>query len=169
MTPRTVYHFDRQLGRTVAVATEALVCDFCGADAATDEPARGLYTDTGADGREIVRCRCGAVYYPTDTPHLLSDATLRFIATYIQPSRIETVEDGTVVCRGWLPNGVAARIPESYQEQLAWRDGGYRRVWIAPAELAILTYAEGDVMLDLYATQAAFEQAVRGAAEYYRQ
>lgn len=171
MALTTVYHFDRQQGRTVAVAATALVCDICGADATTDEPRSGLFTDTGADGRELIRCRCGAVYYPTDTSHLLSAETLQFIALFMQPGRIATVADGTVTCRGWSSTleVVEHHLPAGYQEQVSWRDGGYRRVWIAPPELAILTYAEGDVMLDLYATPAAFAQAIQGAADDYRQ
>ena len=171
VAPRTVYHLDRQQGRTVAVAAEALVCDVCGADATTDEPTRGLFTDTGADGRALIRCRCGAVYYATDTPHLLSEGTLKLIALFMHPGRIATVADGTVTCRGWVPSGtlIEDRIPAGYQEQVAWRDSGYRRVWLAPQEFAILTFAEGDVMLDLYATQAAYDEAVRGATDYYRQ
>ena len=50
---------------------------------------------------------------------------------------------------------VGARVPKTFAEQEEWADGLYRRVWVSRPDRAIITYCEGDIMVDKFTSDDA--------------
>lgn len=58
-------------------------------------------------------------------------------------------------------------LPPGFEEVEEWGDGQYRRVWKSDADRAIVTYCEGDVIVVVCADDAAYQDEIRRAAEFY--
>ena len=61
------------------------------------------------------------------------------------------------------------RIPDGFDEYENWSDGDYRRVWVSDTEMAIFTYCEGDLSLEVLETERQFRASLRKAGEFYEE
>lgn len=59
-------------------------------------------------------------------------------------------------------------VPNGFEEQPQWKDGGFRTVWINNNELSTITYCEGDIIVMQHKTQASYDREIVKAAEFYK-
>lgn len=88
----------------------------------------------------------------------------RFI-TETSTTRERTMHTGNAF---WLANAYELPEVEGFSEKELWADGPYRRVWICYEQRAILTFCEGDITVEEYATEGGYAEAVAKADEFYR-
>lgn len=62
---------------------------------------------------------------------------------------------------------IAAEVPPVLISRVSWWDRTYRGVWTSPAELATLTYCEGDLTLNVLPSTAAYSAEIDRMAAFY--
>lgn len=83
---------------------------------------------------------------------------------------IERRGDGHAIYRSFTMQG-AWSLPrlESFTEIEDWQDAHYRRVWVSDEDLAIVTYCEGDITVQLFERKISHDLAVEDAFDFYAQ
>jgi len=95
----------------------------------------------------------------------------QFKKTYCHNAEPEDKHGGSLY-RGFTFNdvwGVARNIPDEFDLNDEWSDGYYRNVWTSFKNLAIITYCEGDVDVEIYETPTAFNMAIKACDAFYSQ
>jgi hypothetical protein len=79
-------------------------------------------------------------------------------------------EEGREVHKGFTLGGwqVAEKlISENWVLQTGWSDGLLRKVWINYDLNGILTYCEGDIILEAFKSKQHFNEAIERANKFY--
>ena len=79
-------------------------------------------------------------------------------------------EEGREVFKGFTLGGweVAERLTnDKWKRKSEWCDGIYRMVWINEEMNGILTYCEGDIILEAFKSQQHFDEAIERAEKFY--
>lgn len=92
-----------------------------------------------------------------------------FIKCYITEGADASFVDG---CRSMTGVSCGREADEIFTVKGAafmedWADGPYRHVWVHNEERAIITYCEGDISVQVYETQAAYDLAVFKSHQFY--
>ena len=59
-------------------------------------------------------------------------------------------------------------VPDTFHLVNEWSCGDLRVVWISEKDLAIFTYCEGDLLLEIYDNPEEFQAGKKRTANYYR-
>ena len=59
-------------------------------------------------------------------------------------------------------------IPDEFHLVNKWSCGDFRVVWISKKDLAVLTYCEGDLILEIYDNTEEFRKGLKKMEDYYR-
>ncbi len=74
---------------------------------------------------------------------------------------------GKLVHRGYVGEMDKTFLESSFERVVLWELHGSHRVWISHTERALLTFCEGDLCLENYDTQDAFDAAIKEASDFY--
>lgn len=69
--------------------------------------------------------------------------------------------------RGFVPFGYLSLATEGLKDVEKWCDYPYRVVWADEAERIIFTYCEGDLSLNIYPTDEAYQKGYKSANQFY--
>jgi hypothetical protein len=84
--------------------------------------------------------------------------------------RQDPPKPGKVVRRGGGARDaveIQLHLPPGFDQPEDWRDGWFRAVWISSEHRAIVTYCEGDVIVETFERLDDYEQALAACAEFY--
>ncbi len=79
-----------------------------------------------------------------------------------------TLDDGKH--RGLIMGGDGCpdiRDATSFKPQHAWADGPYREVYTSNTELAVFTYCEGDLTLEICSTRELYDALILSCKRFY--
>ncbi len=81
---------------------------------------------------------------------------------------IERRGGGYTIYRSFTMQG-AWSLPrlKGFVEVEDWQDAHYRRVWVSDDDLAIVTYCEGDITVQLFERKVTYDVALEYASNFY--
>lgn len=81
---------------------------------------------------------------------------------------VERQGGGCTIYRSFtLQGGWSLPKLEGFVEVEKWEDAPYRRVWVSDEDLAIATYCEGDITVQVFAREISYSLALQYASEFY--
>lgn len=92
----------------------------------------------------------------------------KFLKAYTSSSTNKNPE--TILHKGFTffdSFGLEPDIPKSFSERKRWRDDMFRRIWTSSTELAVITYAEGDISVTDCTTKEAYLQELAEMQAFY--
>ena len=73
--------------------------------------------------------------------------------------------------RGWIPGGDGCpdlRDASTFMIRPAWSDGVHREIHASQDELAVFTFCEGDLTLEIFPTRDAFDAEILSCNLFYQ-
>ena len=89
---------------------------------------------------------------------------------YIVNHPRQQTADGITTVTGVTMDDLAAIsywVPEGFSVVDRWSDGQYRAVWVNPSTRTVITYCEGDMLIDTAKDDQAYQELVRKLDEFY--
>jgi hypothetical protein len=80
--------------------------------------------------------------------------------------------DGYKLYQGFTfkyPEEIISLVPEHFQLVEEWCYGTFRLVWMSEKNLSILTYCEGDLILEVFENVKNFEMELKSTGEFYKE
>ena len=90
--------------------------------------------------------------------------------TLIKNYMTEKTEDQSkLFYKGFTLRGYnSIKTPENFKINYNWSDFPYRVVWVNEKELSVLTFTEGDITLNVFKSEAAYNEYIQEAEEFYK-
>lgn len=105
-------------------------------------------------------------------PQLAAEALALFRATFAPGPRQEDFARNLARWRGHAPSGgerLMSHVPDGFKLQDAWCREPYRYVWVNGTLGAVITYTEGDVIVEQAWHAAAWARLLMECASFYAQ